>query len=1061
MLLEQIERVAAMPQLQLLSLNDPRAGNPAVSGNKGSQLHLVRRYHRRAKTRAFWEVPRGVVLTTAVWDDVIASEPLIAGLIEELDSLSADLQGANSEPRQKDIGRWIKQIGEEIRERILAVELPLELQEEVLCAARRLDSQFVAVRSSSTVEDGATRAGAGMGESFLNQDSAGVVEALKAVWASLFTERFVTYRNRCRIPHSSSKMAVVIQSMVRPRAAGVVMSTDPASGRPGFLINARLGLGEGVVQGLIADEFFVGPDAAFLLERNLVSARPSLTDHQVLRLARAIRGIRHYFRTNRHANQVDVEFAFGRDGCIYVVQVRPLTGCTELAPTRPRAVRVIDLERVPPGTEQVQLRGSTVSEGVASGPLQFIASPSAYSLARPGAIVMIPNTNNECSGMFPKISGLLTRGGNATSHAATNARECQIPAVVELTEGDFETLKRFDGKLVTLDACRKTIFLGTMSTKDVEVGSPWADDEGLREIASQERAGERERRTHTAFDQLRKYGNTVRTALGKWLAKPRKRYPPLQLDCYGRAWVQLPLRLRELFPDVPEVERPVQTVLIDRMLCVEVIEGSRNLNPLMHHLSLDDHAALMRARRAMLTRADRLFDGLEDLHAGNVRDVLQCWIDVLTCMHLAFNVQFHLGHQHLARQLRYVKPAEQQRLMELAFRHDGRLASTDRWNVLREKFLELDALTEAIRSDARARAILEQDSLLFVQMDLVQQKPDIWLRVGRLSTRYKCGSEDIRRQSDTPEYLRELQDRIRGGRTFTAAQLRGYCEPYLSASGDTSPAGVETMESRIRAENPDLHELLLVQARRESGESSPATVAQLIERMMNEYRAESAMLPVLERCPTLRSALSLGMQEVLVRENGHQLVTRWQRRLAPLLLRVGRKAVQDGVLRDASEVMELSVDEVVALVQAGPAAGYVSSTAGRNASLEQAEAELERAWARVIRMVRSAHEDARQSTWPARTAAVVAGVGLSNMRRRARRTARERREEGFFAAIHEYEQSLERVLGTLEQQTQAATERSDHQAAVYYREETARIRRRIALLRDRARSSPPRYPPCV
>jgi pyruvate,water dikinase len=200
-----------------------------------------------------------------------------------------------------------------------------------------------AVRSSATAEDLPTASFAGQHDTYLNVVGApAVIRHVKRCWASLFTERAVTYRLRNRVDHRTVHMAVVVQRMVFPRAAGIVFTADPVtSNRTVASVEASFGLGEALVSGLVNPAVFKVRDGE-LVERAVAAKqlavralpdggtgqqpieedrqrRPALTDAEVLELAQLGRRIEAHF-----GRPQDIEWCLAGDD-FEIVQARPIT----------------------------------------------------------------------------------------------------------------------------------------------------------------------------------------------------------------------------------------------------------------------------------------------------------------------------------------------------------------------------------------------------------------------------------------------------------------------------------------------------------------------------------------------------------------------------------------------------------------------------------------------------------------------------------------------------------------------------------------------------------------
>jgi pyruvate,water dikinase len=238
----------------------------------------------------------------------------------------------------------IATLSAEIRRVVEGTPVPDDVAVAINCAlARRGDHAAFAVRSSATAEDLPSASFAGQQDSYLNVlDAGAILEHVRQCWASLFTERAVTYRLRNGFDHRKINMAVVVQRMVFPQAAGVLFTADPVtSNRKVASVEAAFGLGAGLVSGVVnADVYTVRDDEVtaktIAAKRCAVQASPmggtreqeveperqrqaALTDAQVVRLVQLGRRIEAHFGAPQ-----DVEWCLVDDE-FHIVQSRPIT----------------------------------------------------------------------------------------------------------------------------------------------------------------------------------------------------------------------------------------------------------------------------------------------------------------------------------------------------------------------------------------------------------------------------------------------------------------------------------------------------------------------------------------------------------------------------------------------------------------------------------------------------------------------------------------------------------------------------------------------------------------
>jgi pyruvate,water dikinase len=195
-------------------------------------------------------------------------------------------------------------------------------------AIRRLspNGELLAVRSSARGEDGTRQSFAGQLESFLNVRPCDVPDRVVDVCRSAFTSRSVAYRREHGLAAASQAPAVLIQRMVRPRAAGVAFSADPVSGRRGItVVSAIAGLGSAIVSGSAeGDTWMVDRSDAIVECRLAVKCRPTLTDEEACAVARLARSAAAHFGAPQ-----DIEWALGDR--LYLLQSRPITSIHDLA----------------------------------------------------------------------------------------------------------------------------------------------------------------------------------------------------------------------------------------------------------------------------------------------------------------------------------------------------------------------------------------------------------------------------------------------------------------------------------------------------------------------------------------------------------------------------------------------------------------------------------------------------------------------------------------------------------------------------------------------------------
>jgi pyruvate,water dikinase len=440
-------------------------------------------------------VPDGFATTAATYWHYLDANELRAPIQALLDDLA---DGTAS----------LSETGAAIRERIRGGTMPADAAEAIRTAYRDLSAAYgaeaidVAARSSGTAEDLPEASFAGQQETFLNVRGAdAVLAACTNCFASLFTDRALSYREAQGFDHMQVALSVGIQKMVRADKAGVLFTIDTESGFPDVvLINAAWGLGETVVKGTVnPDQYTVytpllddetctpiidrrrgdkaqkmvyaddGDGTATVETSAAERAAVVLSDDEVLTLARWGRRIEdHYDRP------MDIEWA--RDGeseAIYIVQARP-----ETVQSR-RAAQVLRTYRLTETGERL-VTGLSVGQSIATGRVSVIHSAAEIDRFEEGAILVTEMTDPDWGPILKKAAGIVTNRGGRTSHAAIVSRELGIPAVIG-TGNATDVLT--DGQAVSLSCVEGTegyVYDGTLDYETTDL-----DLEALPETETQ------------------------------------------------------------------------------------------------------------------------------------------------------------------------------------------------------------------------------------------------------------------------------------------------------------------------------------------------------------------------------------------------------------------------------------------------------------------------------------------------------------------------------------------------------------------------------------------------
>lgn len=359
--------------------------------------------------------------------------------------------------------------GKRIRDAMVGGELPDGLEEQIVDAYRELtrdkSDRAVAVRSSATAEDLPGASFAGQQETYLNvRTEETLISACKQCFASLFTDRAITYRRDMGFDHFAVALSVCVQLMVRSDLAssGVMFSIDTESGfRDAILINSSYGLGENIVKGTVnPDEFLVfkptlrSHSAPILRKRKgskewkliyetgngktvrNVPVPPedkkafSVNTEEILQLARWACDIEeHYSKLNGAHTPMDMEWAKdGLSGELWILQARP-----ETVQARRSASQFTFFSLEEKG--QALVEGRSVGEKIGQGKVRVVHDPAQLGDVQEGEVLVTDRTDPDWEPTMRKVKAIVTNRGGRTCHAAIVSRELGIPAIVGTERG--------------------------------------------------------------------------------------------------------------------------------------------------------------------------------------------------------------------------------------------------------------------------------------------------------------------------------------------------------------------------------------------------------------------------------------------------------------------------------------------------------------------------------------------------------------------------------------------------------------------------------------------------
>lgn len=415
------------------------------------------------------QIPGGFIITVAAYQHFIKENKLDDSIHSIIGSI--DFNDIES----------LRRGGLQVRQLIKNSKFPQELSKMIIAKYYELSKGYgqeetdVAVRSSATAEDLPDASFAGQQETYLNvRGPASLVNSVRNCFASLFTDRAISYRHSFGYDHFSIGLSVCIQKMVRSDlgASGVAFSLDTESGfKDVVVINASFGLGEMIVQGSVSpDEYIVFKPAlkenfSPIIEKKLgvkdkmmvygddpdervkiiptersLRDRFCLTDESILKLAKWVQRIEDYYTSKRQKwTPMDVEWAIdGLSKELFIVQARPETIHSQKNHRIITEYKIADSNRA----DKIILKGIAVGDKIASGKVNILYSldkrVTEGHVFNEGDILVTEMTDPDWEPIMKKASAIITNKGGRTCHAAIVARELGVPAIVGTLNGTEE-----------------------------------------------------------------------------------------------------------------------------------------------------------------------------------------------------------------------------------------------------------------------------------------------------------------------------------------------------------------------------------------------------------------------------------------------------------------------------------------------------------------------------------------------------------------------------------------------------------------------------------------------
>jgi len=430
---------------------------PSVGGKNASLGEMIRELGKKGVS-----VPGGFAVTAYAYKYTIEK----AGVDKKIQEILSDLD-------THDVHNLAER-GEKIRTLIKNTPLPPDVEEEIRKHYREMESRYtknvdVAVRSSATAEDLPDASFAGQQETYLNvRGEEELLERVRECFASLFTNRAISYRTDKGFDHFSVYLSVGVQKMVRSdlSSSGVMFSIDTESGfKEAVYITGAYGLGENVVQGAVnPDQFYVFKPTLMkgfkpILEKKVGTKEKRMiygekgtlnedvneedkkkfviTDDEIITLAKWAVIIEEHYQ-----KPMDIEWAKdGQTGDLFIVQARPETVHSQKDMA---TMQTYVLEE----KGNIVAQGEAVGSKIGQGEVNVIHDAKDIGKFQKGQVLVTDMTDPDWEPIMKIAGAIVTNRGGRTCHAAIISRELGIPCVIGTGDG---TEKISNGQSVTID----------------------------------------------------------------------------------------------------------------------------------------------------------------------------------------------------------------------------------------------------------------------------------------------------------------------------------------------------------------------------------------------------------------------------------------------------------------------------------------------------------------------------------------------------------------------------------------------------------------------------------
>ena len=443
-------------QKAIVWFNEVTKKDIPLVGGKGANLGEM--------TNAHIPVPPGFIVTVNAYYDFLQRSKIS----DKIHNLLKPLDPSDS--------KQLQQIADQVQQVVLDAPMPPELAKEIEQAYIKMGRGLVAIRSSATAEDLPEASFAGQQSTFLNvQGEKGVVAAVQACWASLFTPRAIFYRHHQGFDHLRVGIAVPVQKMVQSEASGVMFTLEPVtSDSSKITIEAVYGLGETIVSGDVTpDMYMVDKDGLRISKKTIApqewklikregskgeetnvkvvltpeeQAQQKISDEDIITLAKLGKRIEDWYQFPQ-----DIEWA-KENNKLFIVQTRPVT-----------TIKEREAEVKPEIEAPVLLSGAPASPGMASGPVKIVSDPSQIDKVKDGDILVAEMTTPDFVPAMKRAKAIVTDRGGRTAHAAIVSRELGIPCIVGTRQA---TTTLTDGQIISVDGSRGKVYAGRVAGKE-------------------------------------------------------------------------------------------------------------------------------------------------------------------------------------------------------------------------------------------------------------------------------------------------------------------------------------------------------------------------------------------------------------------------------------------------------------------------------------------------------------------------------------------------------------------------------------------------------------------